>query len=98
MIKYEIIDTQHPTLKSAIIYSEEDIKDLFLDMSIYGVGTVRTSARATIQVPEKFMRQISEKTGIEIIDRVAQGASQEHKKYLILRLDQNIELLHAERK
>ena len=94
MIEYKVEDTQFANLKTAIIYSVENIKDLFVDISIYNTE----SASVTIQVPEKFIRQIHEKTGIEILDRVAQGAAPDHKKYLVLKLDQNIALLNAEHK
>lgn len=98
MIDYKIEDTQFPNLKTAIIFSEQDIKDLFVDISIYNANTDDQSAKVTIQVPEKFMRQISEKTKMEILDLVKQGAAPDHKKYLTLYLDDNITLLHAELK
>ncbi len=98
MIEYKIEDTQFPNLKSAVIYPTEYIKDLFVDISIYDATTIDKSARITIQVPENFMRDISIKTGIEITDLVSQGSAPDHKKYLMLRLDQNIGLIHTERK
>lgn len=98
MIEYKIEDTQFPNLKTAIIYPVDNIKELFVDISIYNAGTVELSAKVTIQVPEKFIRQLSEKTGIDILDLVSQGAVLEHKKYLVLNLDQNISLLYTERK
>lgn len=98
MIEFKVEDTRYPNLKTAMIYSEEYIKDLFVDFSIYNANTDEQSTKVTIQVPEKFMRQISEKTGIEILDLVKQGATQLHKKYLVINLDQNIELLYTEPK
>jgi hypothetical protein len=98
MIEYKVEDTKFPNFKVATVYSTEDIEDLFVDISIYDVGTKDQSARVIIQVPEAFMRQISENTGIEISDRVAQGIVQDHNKYLALTLDKNIGLLHAEHK
>jgi hypothetical protein len=98
MIEYKVEDTQSPNIKAAIIYSKDDIEDLFVDISIYNIGTKNQSSRLIIQVPEDFIRQISEKTGIEISDRIAQGIVSDHKKYLVLTLDKNIGLLHAERK
>lgn len=98
MIEYKVEDTQTPDFKSAVIYSTEDIENLFVDISIYDTRTKNQSVRVIIQVPEDFIRQISKKTGIEISDRVAQGIAPDHKKYLVLTLDKNIGLLHAERK
>jgi hypothetical protein len=97
MIEYKVEDTQFPNFKSAIIYPTEDIKNLFIDISINDTKTKKQSTRVIIQVPEAFIRQISEKTGIEISDRVAQGIAPGHSKYLALTLDKNIGLLHAER-
>jgi hypothetical protein len=98
MIEYKVEDTQSPNFKAATIYSIEDIENLFVDISIYDTGNKNQSARVIIQVPEDFIRQVSEKTGIEISDRVAQGIAQDHDKYLSLTLDKNIGLLHAKRK
>ncbi len=98
MIEYKVEDTKFPNLKTAMIYSEEHIKDLFVDFSIYNANTDDQSAKVTIQVPEKFMRQISEKTGIEILDLVKQGGAPHHKKYITLELDHNITLLYTEPK
>ncbi len=98
MIEYKVEDTQFPNLKTAMIYSAENIKDLFVDISIYNATTSDQSTNITIQVPEQFIRQIREKTGIEILDLVEQGAAPDHKKYLTLRLDDNITLLNTEHK
>lgn len=98
MIEYKVEDTQFPNLKTAILYSTENVKDLFVDISIYNSNTSDQSTNVTIQVPEKFLRQINEKTRIEILDLVSQGAAPDNKKYLTLHLDQNITLLHSERK
>jgi len=95
MIEYKVEDTQFPNLKTAMIYSEEHIKDLFVDISIYNANTDDQSAKVVIQVPEPFIRRIRDKTGIEILDLVEQGAAPDHKKYLVINLDQNIELLHT---
>ncbi len=98
MIEYKVEDMQFPNLKTAMIYSEEHIKDLFVDISIYNANTDDQSAKVTIQVPEPFIRQIMDKTGIEILDLVEQGAASDHKKYIILELDNNIILLYTEPK
>lgn len=98
MIEYKVEDTQSPNFKVATVYPIEDIENLFVDISIYDTGTKNQSARVIIQVPEDFIRQISEKTGIEISDRVAQGIAPDHEKYLSLTLDKNIGLLYTERK
>ncbi len=98
MIEYKIEDTKFPNLKTAIIYPTENIKDLFVDISIYNAKTIDKSARITIQVPESFIRDVNKKTGIEILDLVAQGSAPDHKKYLMVTLDQNIGLIHTERK
>ncbi len=97
MIEYKVEDTQSPNLKVAIIYSIEDIENMFIDISIYDAPE-DPSTRTTISVPEKFMRQVSEKTRISILDLVEQGLAPEYKKYLTLRLGQNLSLLHTERK
>jgi hypothetical protein len=97
MIEYKVEDTQSPNFKAAIIYSTENIEDLFIDISMYETRTKNRSSRVIVQVPENFIKQISEKTGIEISDRVAQGIAPGHSKYLVLTLDKNISLLHAER-
>ena len=91
-------DTQSPNFKVATVYPIQDIENLFVDISIYDIKTINQSARVIIQVPEDFIKKVSEKTGIEISDTVAQGIAPDHKKYLALTLDKNIGLLHAERK
>jgi hypothetical protein len=98
MIEYKVEDTQSPNFKVATVYPIQDIENLFVDISIYDIKTINQSARVIIQVPEDFIKKVSEKTGIEISDRVAQGIAPDHKKYLALTLDKNIGLLHAERK
>jgi hypothetical protein len=99
MIKYEVRDTEFPNLKSALIYSEEDIHDLFADISIYNANTKNQWTRVTIQVPEKFIRDISKTTGIQALDLVEQGVSPPgYEKHLTLNLDSNIELIHTKRK
>lgn len=98
MIEYKVEDTKIPSFKIATVFPTEDVEDLFLDISIYHIGTRNQSAGIIIQVPEDFIKKVSEKTGIEISDRVAQGIAPDHKKYLALTLDKNIGLLHAERK
>ena len=98
MIEFKVEDTQSPNFKVATVYPTEDIENLFVDISIYDVRTKNQSARVIIQVPEDFIKQISEKTGIEISDRVEQGIAPDHKKYLALTLDKNIGLLYTERK
>jgi hypothetical protein len=98
MITYKVEDTEFQNVKNATIYPTEDIEDLFLDISIYNPGTVNLSTSITIQVPEKFIRQLSEKTGIEILDLIVQGIALDYKKYLSLRLDKNITLIHAQLK
>ena len=99
MIDYKVENTKFPNLKTAMIFSEQDIKDLFVDISIYNANTKDQWTRVTIQVPEKFIRIISKTTGIQVLDLVEQGVSPPgYEKHLTLNLDSNIELIHMKLK
>lgn len=97
MISYSIEDTNTPDYKTAVLYSEEDAEKLFLSFDIHGIGTKEISTRLTIHTTEEVVRYFNQKTGIPISDLVAEGSAKEFSKYLVLRLDSNISLLHAKR-
>lgn len=98
MIKHKVEDTQFPDFKTAVIYSEDEPDQLFVDLSIHDVGQEKLSSSITIHTSEEFIKAISQKTGAKIRDLVAEGKSPENKKHISLKLDENIKLLHVERK
>lgn len=63
-----------------MIYPEEEPEKLFVSFDIHGVGTKKISTYTTILVPEKFMRDVSQKIGIDINDLVAIGRAPEYEK------------------
>lgn len=98
MIKHKVEDTQFPEYKTAVIYSEDEPDKLFVDLNIHGVGQEKLSSSITIHTSEGFIRAVSQKTGAKISDSVAESRAPEYKKYMSLKLDDNIKLLHVERK
>lgn len=98
MIEYSIDDTQFSEYKTAMIFPREYIEDMFVSLDIHGIGTTEKSASLTIHTNEEIIMAFSQRTGIPISDLVAKGRAEEYDKYLVLKLDDNIELLHAKRK
>lgn len=97
MIAYKVEDTQFPEYKSAVVYSEDEPEMLFVAFDIHGIGEEKPSSSVTIHTSEEFIRAVHQKTGIKLNDLVAEGKAPEHKKYISLKLDDNITLLHTER-
>ena len=97
MIAYKVEDTQFPEYKTAVVYSEDEPDMLFVSFDIHDVGEKKPSSSVTVHTSEEFIRSVNNKTGIKINDLVAEGRAPEHKKYISLKLDDNITLLHTER-
>lgn len=97
-IVYSIEDTMYPEYKTASIYSEEEPENLFVSFDIHRVGEKELSTNVTIHVPEKFMRDLSQKIKKDLEDLVKIGKAPDFEKYLLLRLDKNITLLNVKRK
>jgi hypothetical protein len=97
MIKHKVEDTQFPDFKTAVIYYDLDPDMLFVAFNIRNVDKKKPSSSVVVHTSEEFIRAVNEKTGIKISDLVAEGKAPEHKKYISLKLDDNITLLHTEK-